>query len=44
MINTLPHPTVMSDEIIDEDYYDSDDLHHSLSKKAKARALVIKHF
>ena len=41
MISTVPHPTVMQDELNDEDYHDNKNLCHSLSKKAKARSLII---
>jgi len=44
MINTAPHATVEHDELTDEDYREDNNLHQSLSKKAKARALMIKHF
>ena len=44
MISTVPQPTVMQDELNDEDYHDNKNLHHSLSKKAKACSLIIDHF
>jgi len=44
MINTVPHATVEHDELTDKDYYEDNNLHQSLSKKAKTCALIIKHF
>jgi len=44
MINTVPHATVEHDELTDEDYREDNNLHQSLSKKAKTCALMIKRF
>ena len=45
IINTVPHPLTAQDEVIDEDFQESGSkLHHTLSKKAKAQALIIQHF
>lgn len=44
-IDTVPHSVSTEDEVIDEDYQTTGSkLHNTLSKKAKAQALIIKHF
>ena len=45
MINTVPHPLTTEDEIVDENFQEvGSKLHQTLSKKAKAQALIIQHF
>ena len=44
MINTLLHPTVKQDELVDNDYCTGPLLHNNLNKKAKAQAMILQHF
>jgi len=45
IIDTVPHCHTTEDEMIDEDYEEvKSKLHNTLSKKAKAQALIIQHF
>ncbi|XP_065889715.1 uncharacterized protein [Dysidea avara] len=45
VINTVPHTLTTQDELTDEDFQEAgSQLHHTLSKKAKAQALLIQHF
>ena len=45
VINTVPHTLTSQDELTDEDFQEaSSQLHHTLSRKAKAQALLIQHF
>ena len=45
VINTLPHTLTTQDELTDKDFREAGSrLHHTLSKKAKAQALLIQHF
>ena len=45
IIDTVPHSLAAEDEVIDENYQEvGSKLHNTLSKKAKAQALIIQHF
>ena len=44
MINTLPHPIVKQDELVDNDYCTGPLLHDNLNKEAKAQAVILQHF
>ena len=45
VINTVPHPLTTQDELTDMNFQEAgSQLHRTLSKKAKAQALLIQHF
>ena len=45
MIDIVPHPFTIQDEVSDEDFQQvGAKLHHTLNKKAKTQALIIQHF
>ena len=45
LINTAPHSLTDEEELTDENFQETGHkLHHTLSKKAKAQALIIQHF
>ena len=45
IIDTLPHSSVTEEDILDEEYQQTGcKLHNTLSKKAKAQAMIIQHF